>query len=416
MGASSGRRVLLERQMKQRILVLAETYLPGYLAGGPVRSLANIVARLGDEFSWKIVTSDRDLHSDTPYPDIATNQWVRLGKADVFYASQDAKRPQHLCTLLRNTPHDLMYLNSFFSPRFSVLPVLARWLGRLPLKPVMLAPRGEFSAGACSLKSWKKAPFVSFARQSGAYRNIIWHASAAHEADDIRRVMGAPASRIRIVGNLAASITSSTDVVTAQRSGALSVCFLSRISRMKNLDFALRVLAKVRQPVEFTIYGPKEDIGYWAECEAIIGALPPHVCVRYAGILPNENVTDTLRQHELFFLPTRGENFGHVLVEAWSAGLPVLISDQTPWHGLAELGVGSDLSLSEPAAFVNVIETLATSGSQRGAEQRQRCLAFASSITSDEDLLEANRRLFLCALSDAAHSVGTDCSHPPESL
>ena len=52
--------------------------------------------------------------------------------------------------------------------------------------------------------------------------------------------------------------------------------------------------------------------------------------------------------NDLFFLPTRGENFGHVIAEALSVGTPVLISDQTPWRKLAAVGLGHDLPLAVP--------------------------------------------------------------------
>ena len=48
-------------------------------------------------------------------------------------------------------------------------------------------------------------------------------------------------------------------------------------------------------------------------------------------------------------LPTLGENFGHVIVEAWTAGCPVLVSDRTPWRQLASHGVGWDVALDHRA-------------------------------------------------------------------
>ena len=45
---------------KTTILSSVGYYLPGYKAGGPIRTLANMVDRLGDEFQFKIVTLDRD--------------------------------------------------------------------------------------------------------------------------------------------------------------------------------------------------------------------------------------------------------------------------------------------------------------------------------------------------------------------
>ena len=35
---------------KKKILCLTDHYLPGYKAGGPIRSIANLVEHLGDEF------------------------------------------------------------------------------------------------------------------------------------------------------------------------------------------------------------------------------------------------------------------------------------------------------------------------------------------------------------------------------
>ena len=52
-----------------------------------------------------------------------------------------------------------------------------------------------------------------------------------------------------------------------------------------------------------------------------------------------------------FFFPTLGENYGHVIYEALDSGCPVLISDQTPWRGLSEVGAGWDLPLDKPDLF-----------------------------------------------------------------
>jgi hypothetical protein len=58
---------------RPRVLVLLPTYLPGYLAGGPIRSIANMVDALGDEFEFRIVTSDRDHKARTPYDGSRSN-------------------------------------------------------------------------------------------------------------------------------------------------------------------------------------------------------------------------------------------------------------------------------------------------------------------------------------------------------
>ena len=381
--------------MTVRVLAVLEAYLPGSLGGGPIRSVANLVDRLGDGFEWHIITRDRDFHQRVPYEGVAFDRWTQVGNARVFYASPAMASPPRLLALVRATPHDVVYLNSFFSPRYSVLLVLARRLGLIPRRGVLVAPRGEFSGGAFGLKSWKKKPFVWLARRFGAYRDVDWHVSTEHEAADIGRVMGVPTASIHVARNLAAAALAA-DVPPSPRAGdrRLRIVFLSRIARMKNLDFALRVLARLREPAVFTIHGPLEDAGYWQECERLIAELPAGVSVEYRGVVAARDVIAELSRHDLLLLPSRGENFGHVLVEAWQAGLPVLTSDRTPWRELEQAGVGWALDLERPQAFVDAIAQVAALAPAERDALRARCAAFGRRFAHDEAATASNRAMF----------------------
>jgi glycosyltransferase involved in cell wall biosynthesis len=178
----------------------------------------------------------------------------------------------------------------------------------------------------------------------------------------------------------------------------LRVCFLSRISPMKNLDYALRVLSEVRVPVQFSIYGPIEDPPYWAVCEKLRATLPPHIEAAYKGPVDHLEVVSTLARHDLFLFPTRGENFGHVIHEALRAGLPLLIGDQTPWRRLAEKGVGWDLPLDDQRAFARRIEEVAGWSQLECDRVSTTARALSQQIAGDAANLDANRRLFLDAI------------------
>ncbi len=71
---------------------------------------------------------------------------------------------------------------------------------------------------------------------------------------------------------------------------------------------------------------------------------------------PERQGSETLAAHDLFLLPTLGENFGHVFLEAFLAGLPVITSDRTPWRELTAKRVGFDLPLEQPDAFQAAIQ------------------------------------------------------------
>lgn len=378
--------------MKPRILALSRFYLPGYRAGGPIRSVANLVERLSKDFEWMVLTSDRDLGAENVYPGIAINAWNVIGKARVFYVPKSASIFR-IMKVIRDTPHDLLYLNSYFDPRFSVLPAFANRFRLLTGAPMLVAPRGEFSEGAFRIKSWKKRPFVGLGHTLGVHQHVLWHASTELERDDIMSVVHVPASRIHVARNLAALSTAGLSN-PGGREGPLRVCFFSRIARKKNLDYALRILARVQRPISFSIYGPREDPAYWSECQALIQVLPENIRVEYGDAVPAEEVPAMLAQHDILFLPTRGENFGHVFLEAWAVGLPVLTSDQTPWRELGSHGVGWDIPLDNQNAFVQALEEVAGWDQRLLAAYRERCINFAARHSRDDQALEDHQRMF----------------------
>lgn len=358
-----------------------------------MRTIANLVDNLGDEFDFRIITSDRDLLDTAPYHDIKQYAWTSVGKAQAYYVSPKQCGVLDWIRLLKETPHDILYLNSLFDPRFTLRPLVARlFSGRLST-PVVIAPRGEFSPGALALKRWKKTVFLSLAKMTGLYRNVSWHASTEEEAQFIRQHFGSSA-KVSIACNLPAKVPP-LNRTEKPGSGSLRIVFLSRISRMKNLDFALRVLAKSKVQIHFDIWGTLEDSVYWGECQDVIDMMPENVSVSYCGVADHNEVTNILSGCDLFFLPTRGENYGHAIAESLSVGTPVLIADTTPWKNLEAEGVGWDLPLQNgEVVFLNKIEEIFSLNVEQRYEQRKNAYQYAVKIFNDPITLEDNRRVF----------------------
>jgi len=392
------------------VLVFVRYYLPGYRAGGPIRTIANMIDRLGDSFEFKVVTSDRDLGDSKAYPGVETGKWMQQGPALVRYFPPGKMTLKTVAEIIQSTPHDVIYLNSFFDPRFTQQVLVNRKLGRLSARPMVLAPRGEFSEGALALERRKKQIFMKFAKLLRLYENLTWQVSSEFEAADLLRVLpigvGSELGGALVVSGhvtVAPDLPATGNValgsrVIEPRIGPLRVCFISRISPKKNLDYALEVLAKVDVPIRFTVYGPVEDPIYWAKCRELIGMLPSNVTVVVEKQIHNSCVIAALEQHDLFFFPTRGENFGHVIHEALRAGLPLLISDQTPWRDLKAKGVGWELPLDDVSAFATHIKMVAGWSSDELNRTAIRARALANQVANDPSVVEANRNLFLNAI------------------
>jgi glycosyltransferase involved in cell wall biosynthesis len=389
---------------KPQVLVLLGGYWPGSDSSGPNQSFRSLALALRDEFSFLQVSRDRPFGGRTPL--IESGRWFDRGYVKARYCQPSAVGARGLRDILVNTPHDLLVLNGFFDREFTVKALLLRHLGLAPRKPTIVSPRGEFSQGALSLKGGQKAAFLKIARALGLHRDICIHATSDQELADIRAVY--PIARsYAVAGNIRALLTPAPPT---PRQGPLRLAFIGRISPVKNLLFSIEVLAGVAEPVDFSIYGPKQDTAYWAACEAAIARLPAHIRVRHAGEIDNESVPDALGRADLFLMPSLSENFGHAIFEALSCGVPVLIGDQTPWRNLEAKDAGWDLPLDRADLFAARISAMARYEDARQTHMRSSARRAAETMVAASGAVERNREMFRALLSEAhdAHGSRTD--------
>lgn len=322
-----------------RVLVTCTFFEPGFRGGGPVRSVAHILDAASARVAPVLVTRDRDLGAAEAYPGLS-GRWVDRGRARVFYLARRQPRQWYqLWRQLRAMRFDLLYVNSLWAP-MSLVPVLAVRIGLLRARRVMVAPRGECSPGALSLKPGRKRLFVTGWRRVLRSLAVEFHASTEREAVDVRRMF--PWATVRINANQTA-LPPEPAPIPASAPGPLRLVFVGRVAAMKNLALALEALAIVRRPVLLDVYGPIEDTAYWRRCEGLLAALPPNVRARYHGSLAPSAVVDLLAHHDALVLPTLGENFGHVIAESLAGSCPVLCSDRTPWSAILRDGGGAVL-------------------------------------------------------------------------
>jgi glycosyltransferase involved in cell wall biosynthesis len=324
-----------------RVLATCGVFEPGYRGGGPVRSVAHIVDTAPPTVEVSLLTSDRDFGAPSPYPGLS-GRWVGRGRSRVFYlATGHIGQWLRLLRELRSTRFDLLYVNSLWSPRFTIAPVLAARLGLLRIGRVLIAPRGELSPGALTLKSFKKRLFLRLWSPLLRGMGTVWHASADREAAEIRAAC--PWARVEVNGD---QVDLPLEPIPGDgpHDGPARLVFLGRIAPKKNLLAVLSALLHVEAPVTFDIYGPVEDEAYWEFCEVLIAKLPPHIRVTYRGPVAPAVACDTFCRYDAFVFPTLGENFGHVIAESLCASCPVVCTDSTPWTPVLNKGGGTVLT------------------------------------------------------------------------
>lgn len=378
----------------KKVLVLIDWYLPGYKAGGPIQSVANIISHLKNELDFAIITANTDLHETTPYPNIKSNEWNILPDGTrVYYFSKENQNLNALKKIILAEQADVIYLNSLFSVFFTIYPLYIR-KKFLPSRKTVLAPRGMLGKGALNIKPVKKKIFLLASRISGLYKNILWHASTELEAGEIKKYYGKSA-RVKTAVNLSAA-RNLTFTGREKKINEVNFVFISRISPKKNLLSTIKALQQLpnRLKITFDIYGPVDDPSYWQLCLTAINETRINSQINYLGSIENDKVVKMLSKYHFSILYTQHENFGHAIIESMAAGCPVIISDQTPWRNLEQLRCGWDVSIKDEKRLLTVLQKCCEMNQHEYDEWSKQALTFVSSVINNKDALKNNKELF----------------------
>jgi glycosyltransferase involved in cell wall biosynthesis len=374
---------------KKAILVFSDWYFPGFKAGGPIRSLMNIVDNVDCDFF--IVTRITDYHSDEPYQGITENVWTQTTpNTNVMYIKESMMTFAFVESLIGERKYHKFYLNSLFSPLFTILPLRVLKKHKKNSKTIV-APRGMLKSGALSVKSKKKKLFLLVAKLTGLYGGVTWHATSKVEVEEIRSVF--KSAQVH-VAEVLASVPKNVLLKPNKNSGESMFVSFTRISEEKGVLEAITFLSKL--PTEysfgFDIYGAMPEGDYLEKCKSLLIDSPNRNIRLMGEVSPNE-LSSIYSKYHFFLLPTWGENFGHAISEALCHSTPVIISNMTPWKGLEKEKAGWDLPLIEDD-FVQKF-TLAAQMDQTEYDQwTEGARAFGLKHAENPSVLAANRDLF----------------------
>ena len=373
---------------KRNILIIAGRYLPGYKDGGPVRSIKNLVDYLGEEYNFKILTCDRDHGDKEAYPNIKVNDWNKVGNAEVYYVPPKGFKFSIIKKYSKEV--DLVYVCGCFND-YAINSLLLKKIGQIK-KPVVIAAMGLFSPNEFQLKYKKKKLFTVVFNKLGLFKKIYWSATSEKEIEDISQQINTK-NNLFVAEDLPRKV-SNEPIHKSKEAGSLKVVFISRIAPNKNLKDTIQILRRVKSRIEFTIYGPVHVAEYWEECKKELEKLPNNINWFYKGNIDSENVVDVLKKQHVFLFPTLGENFGHVIQEALSAGCPCIISNQTPWQDFEEEGVGFVFPVEDQNKFVEAIEFYSEMECQEFFDIAKRTQQYAIKNSNDKVKKTGYRDIF----------------------
>jgi glycosyltransferase involved in cell wall biosynthesis len=338
-----------------KTLIFLDYFTPAFKAGGPIRIFEAVAKSASEQNPVFIATQNHDWSDPNPLS-VAPDQWCDFENARVLYTSRCARTTSKIKNLIQETKPTAIHLNSLFSRTWTLKVLFLKRIGKVTDGTnIFLSPHGELASSALSLKPWRKQLFLLIAKRLGFFKDLKWIATSPKEVEEIRSQIGANSEIVFVPPPLPPSYPHAT---TSKAVGELRMVFLARLSPMKNFPFLLEVLPKVRGKVSFDIYGPIDPqyAVVWSETLAKLRKICPLVKIDYRGPIPSLESLARLAEYDLFIQPSLSENFGYSIVEALSAGTPVLISDRTPWNEVNEEKIGAALSLENPGLWIQTLQ------------------------------------------------------------
>jgi len=334
-----------------KLVICYSYFLPGYKAGGPIQSIANLIRNLHSEFEIFVITSCKDFGSNKPL-NVISNLWQDFegGKAKVIYLNNEKATPFFIKKLIKEINPNKILVNGIYSIPFSLAP--AFFFPNITIMHV----RGMLHPGSLSQKTFKKKMYLAAIKLIGIHKKITFCGSDLNEENFTKAIFGE-----KVTVQIAQNFPAMFDQIPAiqKEKGFVKLVSVALISPMKNHALVIEALRLVKANVMWHIYGPIKDKKYWKNCQQLIDNLPQNIIVSYQGeINPNE-VYDALIEHHFFILPSQSENFGHAIYEAMIAGKPIITSHNTPWDLLQENNAGYNVDLTNES-IASAIENCAS--------------------------------------------------------
>ena len=320
--------------------------MPGYQAGGPIRSIFNLVNLLKDDYDITIVTSNRDLNSRTNYVGMNKNiSYSRINGSKVLYLST-FNYIDLIKIILEN--FDVVHLNSIFSFKFTLVPLMIKKISNIKSR-YLISPRGMFHSEALSKKSNKKKAYLKLTKFLFNQKNLFFQASNEYERNQIKLALKFKPKIFTLENPVMLPVEKIKSIKIENET--IKLLYISRICEHKNLlllIISLKIFCeKTKHKIDLNIYGFIEEKEYWSRCKTEMKNLPFSLNIAYKGAINSLNKIDIFNKHHFLFLLVKSENFGHIVYECISAGRPVFISDNTPWSALKKIEGGIVTNLNK---------------------------------------------------------------------
>jgi len=338
-----------------RVLHVTPYFAPAFRYGGPPRSILGLCQALmeaGVEIEVFTTTANGP-QPLAPAPEGTEYEGVRVRYFPLAWPRRYWRASGLAAAIERALPSaDLVHVHGLWNMTGSAAVARARSAGR----PYVVSPRGMLQPAAMRRHRVLKTAAYWASERAHLSGAAFLHATSHLEQQQIAKY----GRSVVTIANGVAPVAVSADVLEGVRersridAGDEVVLCLGRLHPIKRLDLlaaAFDIVHRARPRARLVIAGPDED-GYRARVEPLF--TPVAAATRWLGAVDRETVAALFAASRTLVQCSDSESFGMSVAEALAAGLPVVVTNETPWPQVAALELGYSVA-QEPAAIARGI-------------------------------------------------------------
>jgi glycosyltransferase involved in cell wall biosynthesis len=359
-----------------RVLHVTPYFAPAFRYGGPPRSILGLCRSLiGTGVDIEVFTTTANGPDPLPAaPEGTEYEGVRVRYFPLAWPKRYWRATGLAGALSRALPSaDLVHVHGLWNLSGATAVACAR-AARVPY---VISPRGMLQPVALHRhRAMKIAAYLAIERAHlrGA---ALLHATSPEEGQQIA-AYGPP---VEMIPNGVTPVTVSPHAADRLRRQAqldpdaevvLSLGRLHPIKRLDRLAAAFAIVRRQRPQARLVIAGPDED-GHRRQIEPLFA--PVADATRWLGAVDAETVGALFTMSRTLVQCSDSESFGMSVAEALTAGLPVVVTDRTPWAHIAEHGIGFSVTPEPEAIGRAVVRILDDPAGGRAMGERARVWA-----------------------------------------
>ncbi len=315
---------------------MVPTYLPAWRHGGPILAVHGLCRSLAAR-GHEVTVLTTHVHGDGVL-DVPLGEPVEIDGVEVRYFPVLPPRRLYLSPGLARAARDLagscdaVHLHSVF---LGPTTAAARAAERADV-PYVLSPRGMLVPELLRARGrWRKLAWMLLAERRTIERAAVLHATSDLEAEEMAR-LDLPLPPVAVIPNgiepepWDGETATLSPAVQSLLDGPPFVLFLGRLSWKKGLDRLIPALAHAPEAVLAVAGNDEEEIR--PELERLAREAGVAARTVFLGPVHGPDKAALLHHMMALVLPSHSENFGNVVLEAWAARRPAVV---TPGVGLA---------------------------------------------------------------------------------